>query len=215
MLAFLGKAIKDLRVERGERLLEPAPQSVPPRGGPGSLALHLTARYLGRGPIPSGDGLAFDRWMAMVGNRIRTVVLLPAEDWIVLEADEWTKMTPPANAGTGATWEVDRAVATKLLEHFYPPTTNNEPDKNLIERQDLKATLLSPKDGITRVRLEGSLKMKRPFLHFQNDDSRVEASFVGYLDYDAAKKEVRSFRMVTDKATYARGDFGVAVRSVP
>ena len=62
--------------------------------------------------------------------------------------------------------------------------------------------------------LEGKLVMAHPFYH-KADGNVVSATLVGYLDFDAGRKTVRSLRLVTDTASYAGRPFGVAMRSVP
>src|SRR5205814_414365 len=39
--------------------------------------------------------------------------------------------------------------------------------------------------------------------------------WTGFLDFEPGKNTIRSLRLVTYEAKYARGTFGVAVRSVP
>ena len=99
------------------------------------------------------------------------------------------------------------------LKHFYPPTENNELATNRIDRQALKATVVSLREGMARARIDGSLKMKHSFDQ-RGDDYFVEAVLVGFVDFDPVKKQIKSLRLVTDKATYFKGDFGVAVRSM-
>jgi hypothetical protein len=106
-----------------------------------------------------------------------------------------------------------------LLTHFYPETENNDVTKNRIDEISLKGTMVSLAEGLARVRLDGRLKMKHPFYH-KADDKFVEATLVGFLDIDfrdiePGKQSVKSFRLVTDKATYGKRTFAVAVKSVP
>jgi hypothetical protein len=56
--------------------------------------------------------------------------------------------------------------------------------------------------------------MKHFFLPRQ-DDHLVEATVLGFVEYEPKTKKIRSVRLVTDKATYGKEEFGVAVRSVP
>ena len=61
--------------------------------------------------------------------------------------------------------------------------------------------------------------MKHPFYH-KDDNNFVEASLIGYLEFDAGKQGLRVLHLVTDDARYG-GDvnssqpFGAAVRVVP
>jgi hypothetical protein len=70
------------------------------------------------------------------------------------------------------------------------------------------------REGVIRVRLDGQLKMKHTFYH-KDDTNLVEATVTGFFDFDPRKRTMRSFQLVTNEASYGRGTFGVAVRSVP
>lgn len=72
------------------------------------------------------------------------------------------------------------------------------------------------KNGVVQAALEGTLKMKHSFYH-KDDNSFVAAGLVGYLEFEPAKPRIRSFRLVTDNATYGGNSkqfFGVVVREV-
>jgi hypothetical protein len=194
VVSFLEGAAQKLNVSAGQMLGKPEPQAVVPKPEPGFVTLHLTARYL-----PPGDG-----WARM-----------PAEDYIVLDPEEWSKLLPPDKAALGTTWDIDKKVAAKILIHFYPAALNFYYADNRIDQQTLKATVVADKDGVARVRLDGSLKMKHTFVPGKEDDLFVEASLVGYVDCHQGKKHIRALGIVTDKATYAKGNFGVAVRLLP
>jgi hypothetical protein len=193
LVGLLEKTIKQLNVAEGKPLVKPAPQSVAPRAEAGSLVLHLIARPLGGGG--SWDGVS--------------------ENWIVLAPDEVKKLLPPGPVAAGTAWDLDRTVGATLLRPFYPVTENNDLSKNRIDRQVLKATVVSAAGGLVRARLEGSLKMKHTFYPGRADDNFVEATVAGYLDFEPDKQSVRTLRLVTERATYGGGKFGVALRSLP
>ena len=193
LLRTMEKAVGRFGVSGGEPVVKPAAQSAPPHSGPGALVLHLTARVL----KPGGA------W----GE-------LPVEDWVVYAANEAAAFLAPDGSKPGVAWDVDRKAAAKLLTHFYPATENNDVGKNEFERLELRGRVVSVRDGVARVRLEGRLTMKHTFYH-KNDPNRVRASVVGFVDYDAASRKIRAFRLVTEEAGYGSGTFGVAVRSVP
>ena len=114
---------------------------------------------------------------------------------------------------------MDRTLAARVLNYFYPPTENNDVAKNRIEEQTLRATIVSVIRGEAVARLDGALRMKHPFYH-KDDDKFAQARIVGYLVFDTSKRTVRSLQLVTDQADYGgpgggRLPFGVAVRSVP
>ncbi len=57
--------------------------------------------------------------------------------------------------------------------------------------------------------------MRYPFLVFRDDDDYMEASVIGYLDFDTRTRQIRSLRMATDKATYLGVNFGAFLRTGP
>jgi len=194
MKELLEGTAKKTGAKKGETLVAPKPQSAPPTAKKDALTLHLTARWL-----PAGDS-----W----GR-------LPSEDWIVLERANWTKWLPTGEAKIGNTWELDKELAANLLKHFYPPTENNELSSNRIDKKTMKATVVSIKDGIVQARIDGSLKMKHSAGPLRDDNSFVEATFVGFMDFEPAKNRIVNLKLVTEKANYFKRDFGVALRSVP
>ncbi len=187
VIATAKGVIEKLGTKEGKTLVEPRPQAFAPKADPDALALHLIARAV--------PGKAGGFW----GE-------LPGEDFIVYSREEWMKFLPAAGA---TEWEVEREVALKLLQRFYPSTENNDIAKQEIEHAAMKATLAAP----GRVRLEAAIRMKHPFYH-KKDECRVDATAVGVVEFDAAKPAIRKFRMATERATYNGGTFGVAVRSV-
>jgi hypothetical protein len=189
LIAFLDEVTRSLGVTPGATLVAPKPQSAPPKAPPGSLVLHLAARGLGGGG--SWDGAA--------------------ENWVVYSPDEARKLLPN-RAQPGTAWELDRALAARLLTHVYPVTENNDPAKNEIIEQSLKATVLDVKDGVVTARLDGRLVMRHDFYH-KPDGKTVMTKLLGYVEFEPATGKARTLRLVTDGATYGGGKFGVAVRS--
>src|SRR5262249_18330786 len=156
----------------------------------GSLVLHLVARPLQGGG--SWDGVS--------------------ENWIVLDRDEVKKLLPEGQRDIGAMWDIDKTVSTKVFRPFYPVTENNDLSRNRIDEQFLLGTIVSAKEGVLRARLEGKLKMKHAFYPGRDDNNFVEAAIVGYLDFKE-NGEIETLKLVTEKATYGGGTFGVAVRA--
>jgi hypothetical protein len=206
LAAMLERTVTTLGTAPGRQLLKPEPQSRP-TAAPGSMVLHVTVRYLER---KNGE-------YALVRDSGGNWTAFPGEDWVTLAREEWSKLLPPGEPRVGETWDVDRELAASILNRFYPPTENNDLAKNRIDEQLLRATLVSVEGTRARARLDGRLKMKHPFYH-RDDDHSVEATLIGYLDFDTTRKEPPSLRMVTGEATYggtrSRQPFGVAVRSL-
>jgi len=141
---------------------------------------------------------------------------LPSEDWIELKKAAWQKLLPGDKVGVGSSWDLDREVAARLLTRCYPTTENNDLSTNRIDRQSLKATVFSVKGNRIRARLEGSLTMKHTFYPGREDKNVVEATLIGYMDFELDNSRIHALRLVTDKATYggASRRFGMALRSV-
>ena len=192
LIDLLERTIKKLKVWQGQALVAPAPQSAPPKCAPDSLVLHLTSRSL------DGRGAWND---------------FPVEDWIVLSLDECAKLLPGGNSRAGDSWVVDEEISTRLLTRFYPPTENNDVSKNRFTHQTLKAEIISVLNHVARARIEGNLKMQHSFYH-REDGKVVEATVVGFMDFELPTRRIRSLQLVTDEATYGGGTFGVAVRSL-
>ena len=192
LLDLLERTVERLHVREGEAVVSPVAQSTPPKCASDSLVLHLTSRSL------DGRGAWSD---------------FPVEDWIVLGRDEWEKLLPRSQVQAGDSWEVDKKISARLLTHFYPPTENNDVSKNRFERQSLKVTVVSIQEGEARARIEGELKMQHSFYH-KEDGKVVEATVLGFIDFELSPRNIRSFQLVTEQATYGGGTFGVAVRSL-
>jgi len=225
MAEKLTRVVRDLKVSQGDPVVRPKPQSPLRESGqadPDSVVLHLTARYVHR----KGDDLVrFDTQSVLGSQKGGNWGDLPSEGWIVLSRSEWLKLLPTVdNAPTrdiraGTSWEPDKVVTAKLLNHVFPPTENTDLAKNRIDEQSLVARVESVENGVARARLEGRLKMKHPFYH-KDDNNFVNATLIGYLDFELGVSRIRSVRLVTDQATYggivnSTQSFGVAVRSAP
>lgn len=191
---MLSRAVERFQPQPGEALVKPKAQSAPPAAPEGGVVLHLTARAEGTNPSD-------DSWHAY-----------PSEDWIVLQSSDVEKLLPPAGSA-GATWDVPRDVAEKILTHFYPQTENNDVRKNTIEHLTLRATTVSAEGAARRARLDGTLRMRHPFYHKDAPDM-VDATIVGYLDFDPQARRVKQLKLATDRATYRGRPFDVGVELV-
>jgi hypothetical protein len=208
LTALLEKTIARLKVPAGPTLVPPSSQSTTPRAGAGAVVLHIVARNVSR---QNGEDRPHKPVLGV--TRSGNWGAYPVEDWIVLPKTEWARLLPKGAIALGQTWEVDRDVAAKVLRHFYPSTENNDVAKNRIDRQELKATVVSVKEGIARARLNGRLRMKHPFYH-RDDDKFVEATLLGFLDFEVRTGRLVTWQLVTTDATYGRSRFGVAAGTV-
>ena len=209
LTALLEQTVNRLKVPAGETLVPPAPQSAAPKADADALVLHLVARNVARKngeDVPHKEVLGQTRsggWGAF-----------PVEDWIVLPKADWSRLLPGKAVEPGTRWEPAKDVAAKILRHVYPSTENNDVRKNRIDRQELTATVVRVNDGVVRARLDGLLRMKHPFYH-RDDDNFVNATLLGFLDYEAGSGRIVDVQLATTEATYGRTSFGVAVRAVP
>jgi hypothetical protein len=209
LMALLEQTIARLKVPAGKVIVPPTSQSFAPKAEAGALVLHLVARNVVR---KNGEDVPTK---AVLGtSRSGNWGSYPAEDWIVLSKAEASLLVPRGSLTPGTRWEPDREAAAKVLRHFYPSTENNDVSKNRIDRQELKATVVSVKEGVARARLDGRLRMKHPFYH-RDDNNFVDATLLGFLDVEAATGRVVDWQLITTDATYGRTRFGVAVRAVP
>jgi hypothetical protein len=186
---LLQRNVEKLKLKEGKALVKPTPQSVPPRADADALVLHVAVRE---------------------DNQKQSWQSYPAEDWLIFAKAEWSKFLPAAGAKS---YEIDAAVAKKLLTHFYPGTEDthsDQVDRNVIETATIRAKVLSS----SRIQLEGTLKMQRPFYpgHPEHQAVPVEASALGFLELDGST--IKGFRMATEKASFGKKGFGAAAWTV-
>lgn len=187
LVEMLEKTVQKLHTVSGPPVVTPTPQSRPPRHDPDSLVLHLIAR---------GSRQAFP-WREF-----------PAENWIVLSRADWMSLLPPGEMNAGLSWSFEKALADKLLTDFYPETedVDTNVDRSRIERGSLRATVVSVSEGIARVRLDGTLRMKHSFYTRQDDGNFVNAVLLGWMEFDTGRHQITTFELVTQKATYGATD---------
>ena len=220
VMAMLERAVQELKAPQDKPVVKPVPQSTAPKAKPDSLVLHLTARYLVPRSQPGARKDIDDEYVPVESRlgseRSGQWNALPSEDWIEWKRAEWLKVLPAGHVTVGSSWDMDKALAAQLLTRCYPTTENNDLSTNRIDRQSLKATVLSITDGVIRARIDGSLQMKHTFYPGKEDKQVVEATLVGYIDFEVDKPRIHTLRLITDKATYggASRRFGVAVRSL-
>ena len=191
LIALLEKTATDLKLNKGNPVMRLRPQSEVPACEKDCLALHLTARSL------DGKGA----WSEF-----------PVENWIVLSPADQREITGTEKQ-IGETWEIGTDTAKKLLTHFYPATENNDVSRNRFIEQKLTATLVGKENGVARARLNGTFRMEHSFYH-KPDGKIAEGSVIGYIEFSPKSGQITSFDLVTEKASYAGGTFGIAVRAV-
>jgi hypothetical protein len=180
-------------------VVRPRPQVAPPAALHGEVVLHVTARYLDAGGKVEGHRASYHEF--------------PAEEWLVLSPAEAAALAPREAPKAGLAWEVDPVLASRLYRLFCPVTGNWEPSRNRIQSHALLARVVSVGRTTAWVRLEGRLSMTHSF-YPGKDDRTVDASILGFVQVDSTTGLVRSLRLITEKATYGKELFGVAVRNV-
>jgi hypothetical protein len=213
-LKWLGEATAELHTKPGPTLVKATgvePPEIPDRG----IRLHIATRYFVDNTTLAAHTDGGNVFENMILPRMRALSRVPTEDWVVLTKEECKSLLGPENAAIKDQWTLDRKIVENILINFRPSSTNNDPKERRIEDATLTATLQSADDGIGRVRLEGKLRIRCPFLNFRDDDHYIDALLFGYMDYDVKSRQIKSLRIVTDKGTWVGLNFGAALKSVP
>ncbi|HEY6989040.1 MAG TPA: hypothetical protein VH369_11680, partial [Bryobacteraceae bacterium] len=180
MISFLEATLAKLHTSQGPPVIKPRPRSVPPLVDSSSLAFHLVAR----------------------GSRTGSWRQFPSENWLVMSESEWKQLLPE-NAALHASWEVPPAISGTLYQWFYPQTEDStRVNRSQIEQQSMRMTIVTLRDGMARARIEGSLKMKHAFYPGRNTNETVNATVLGFMDFEVAARRIQRMRLVTNKATY-------------
>jgi hypothetical protein len=197
LLRMLKRTIEKLHTTPGPPVIAPTNQSRPPKHPADALVLHLVAR---------GSLRAFP-WREF-----------PGENWILLSRSEWMSLLPH-DVTPDSSWSLNDALTRKLLTDFYPPTEELDTtlDRNEIQTATLSAKPISRKGSILRVQLDGKLVMKHSFYANRPDNFTVNATLLGWIEFDTAKTRITDFQLITKHATYGGGapeDFNAALYSV-
>ena len=190
-LAMLARAVEQFKPTPGNPIVAPAHQSAPPPSPPDALTLHLVSRGDDRGS-----------WGQF-----------PAENWIVLKREDWSKLLPTAESSPGETWELDYDVSARILTYFYPQTENNDARTDRIQQLSLIAKLLTVKDGLATARIDGYVRMQHVFYPGRKDPQPLAAEVVGVLTFTPDRTP--SLQLATTQAHHGQRPFTVAVRTVP
>jgi hypothetical protein len=196
-IAALEKTAKALELKPGPPTVKPRPQSVPPPHPPDSLVFQLIARGTNPGSYRE----------------------FPSENWIVFSREEGKSILPKGAVAPGTSWDIETSAATRWLAKFYPQTVElSALERSRIDKYSLHATVLSVDDGIACARIDGTLLMKRSVLPNQDDNYFVHATLLGFINFDPKQRELRTLRLVTEKAAYGAGtkdeDFSAVLRSM-
>ncbi len=190
-LAGLQRAVEHFKPTPGKPVVPPGPQSVPPPAPADAVTLQLISRGDDRGS-----------WGEF-----------PAENWIVLTREDWSKLLPAGDVNPGLTWELDRDVSARILTYFYPQTENNDARTDRIKKHLLAAKVLTVKDGMVTARIDGFVLMYHVFYPGRKDAQPLGAEVIGVLTFAPGKPP--SLELVTTRAAHGTRPFTVAVRTVP
>jgi len=195
LMGMLRRCIDRLGVQPGEPLVKPADTSVAPPAPAGALVLHLVSRGENTGP-QGGSWREF-----------------PAENWIVLSANQAEGLLPRAEPAAGATYNVNSATATKIFQYFYPQSEDpTDSPWTKMDVESLKATVLSVNHGAAIARLEGRVQLHRDFYPGKYSPERMTATLLGFMQWEPETRRITSFKLVTDEAKKDDGHYAVAVR---
>lgn len=186
MAAFLSQVVAQLHTVPGAPAVKPHPQSAPPASAADSLILHLVSRSAAGGS-----------WHEF-----------PSENWIVLNRAEWTQLLPGGAVALNTSWEVPQAVGVKLAEWVYPQNEEKtQVNRSHVEVAEFRMTVTTMENGLARARIDGKVRLKRPFYPGGQSEDYANSQLLGFLDFDMAQRKIQRLRMVTSKASYANQDF--------
>jgi hypothetical protein len=138
---------------------------------------------------------------------------VPAENWIILTQEEWSKLLPTTPASPGQAWELDRDVTAKILTYFYPQTENNNVSIDRIEDQRLTAKALTVTGDVVTARVDGFVNMQHVFYPGRKNAEPLRAEVVGLLTFTPDKPP--TLQLATTRAVHGKRPFKVALRTVP
>jgi len=189
LLAMLERAVAHFKPRPGSPIVTPARQSTPPPAPANGLVLHLISRSDAR-----------DSW----GH-------FPAENWIALRREEWSRLLPRDSANPGQTWELDREVTGRILTYFYPQTENNDARTERIEAHSLTAKVIAVNGDLVTARVDGFVRMSHAFYPGRTAEP-LQAEVVGVLTFVPAQPP--TLQLVTTRAAHGTRRFNVAVSTV-
>lgn len=200
LLARLDAVVQKLMTPHGKPVVQPTPQSRPPKSAADAVVLHLAARSC------KGTWNEF-----------------PVENWIVLSRAEAANLLPAGDVTVAKSWELDKAITAHFLTKFLPNGYGYASyHKTQVVEQALKATVVSIDKGVARASIEGTLKLKHKSLNFNvsppaGTEEIAQMPLVGWIDFEPGKQRVLSFGLLADRASARAGqvEYAVGVRSIP
>jgi hypothetical protein len=191
LLTMLERAVEHFKPAPGGPIVAPVAQSAPPPAPADAVTLHLISRADDRGS-----------WGQF-----------PAENWIVLRREDWSRLLPRGGVSPGQTWELDRGVTAKILTYFYPQTENNDARTDRIQAHSLRAKTLTIQDRVVTARIDGFVRMEHVFYPGRKNPQPLEADVVGVLIFSPEEPPI--LELATTRAIHGKRSFKVAVRTVP
>src|SRR5205823_346313 len=131
----------------------------------------------------------------------------PVESWTVLSLTETAKLLPADAVMVGQSWKLDKDLTARFLTTFLPNGYGYASyHKIQIMEQKLQATVVSVDKGVVHARIDGALKLKHKSLNFNvsppaDTEEIAQMPLVGFVDFEVKEKQVRTFRLLADKAT--------------
>src|SRR5262249_14817394 len=92
---------------------------------------------------------------------------------------------------------------------------NNDAPPSRIQKQSLRAKVLTARDGVVQARLDGELRMTHVFYPGRKNAEPIEATLLGVLTFEPGKAKPPVLRLVTTEAAPGKRKFSVAVRPAP
>jgi len=186
---LLRDAVAATKPKPGPPLVAPRKLMKRPENADDSLVLHITAR-----------GLEHKTWEG-----------IPGENLAIFTPTEVRELLPP-DTQPGQSWKVPDPLAYRIFKSIRPQTEDayeEKEDRNRVESAALTGRVIAKENGRTRMKFEGTLRMKRSMYPGKPDDRRVDARLTGFAELNG--RQITEFNLVTDPATYAGGAFEAAV----
>ncbi len=138
---------------------------------------------------------------------------------MILKRAQWQKLLPPQQPTptVGTAWDLEKEVMAEPLHRFYPQTEETTDDaRTRIDRQEMRATVISTESGVITARIQGKLTMRRTSTNGKPDPNLIEAEIGGSIQWrtdgpDGPK--IRSLQLVTMKAIHGHEPFDVIAES--